>query len=107
MKIIRKKKKKSSHKKDPKKESYFRGLSVVLQQHGIEVRRERLKQGFGWRVASGSCVARDQKIVFVDSRMSQDDQVSFLFSEILERGLHLTSEQLELLPEHYREQLAA
>ena len=75
-----KKKKKSS--KDPKKESVYKGLVAELVEHGYTVRREKLKQGFGWKVMSGQCELSSEKLIFVDSRMTQDDQIAFLQSKL-------------------------
>lgn len=75
-----KKKKKSS--KDSKKESVYRGLAAQLSESGFKVRREKLKQGFGWKVMSGQCVMESERLIFVDSRMTQDDQIAFLQSKL-------------------------
>ncbi len=69
--------------RDPEKEKLFRELSEQLAQRGYTVRREKLKQGFGWKVVSGACQALGQRMVFVDQRLSQDDQISFLRSRLL------------------------
>ena len=68
--------------RDPQKEREFRELSAQLAQQGFTVRREKLKQGFGWKVVSGACCALGKNYIFVDQRMSQDDQLSFLKSKL-------------------------
>ena len=63
---------------DPKKESTIKELSRSLESAGYVVRREQLKRGHGWKVVSGMCRANDSKLIFVDRRMSQDEQLDFL-----------------------------
>ncbi len=105
MKIIKGKKRKQAPKRDAKKDSIFRLLSSFLSEAGCEVRREKLKQGAGWRVMSGTCQAFDKKMVFVDSRMDQDEQITFLITRIVELELDLTQEQLDQLPGRVAKQL--
>ena len=71
-------KKTSVTSKDPKKEAVFDNLREQLEEAGFQVRREQLKRGPGWKVLSGSCVAKGERLLFVDRRMSQDEQIAFL-----------------------------
>ncbi|MCB0332518.1 MAG: hypothetical protein KDD55_03395 [Bdellovibrionales bacterium] len=105
MEIIKGKKKRQAPKRDSKKDTVFRTLATFLRDADCEVRRERLKQGAGWRVMSGSCQAFDKKLVFVDSRLDQDEQITFLITRIVELGLELTEEQFSQLPERVAKQL--
>lgn len=105
MKIIQRKKRKSAAKRDMKKESIFKHLTKLLGDYGYTVRREALKQGHGWRVLSGSCVAAEQDMIFVDKRLSQDEQISFLVTKIVSLGLQPTAEQLAHLPEKITNQI--
>ena len=106
MQIIKKKKKKSSTpKKDPVKEGIYRALAAILAQAGIEVRREELKRGPGWQVMSGMCQVSKTPKVFVDRRMSQDDQINFLVDRIVAFALTPQEEQLADLPESLANQL--
>ena len=66
--------------KDSNKESLFRGLVKIFEASGVTVRREKLKAGPGWKVISGTCRAEDKKYIFVDPRLTQDDQILFLRS---------------------------
>lgn len=91
--------------KDSKKESVFNVLSAILKAGGYVVRREKLKQGPGWRVVSGVCTQSDQKLIFVESRMTQDDQISFLIGQILSFGVQASPETLTKLPETIQHQL--
>lgn len=69
-------------KRDPKKESIFKELAQKLAESGVIVRRERLKQGPGWKVLSGSCQVTESNYLFVDSRLSQDEQLELLSNRL-------------------------
>lgn len=112
----------NSVKKDWAKEVVFRGLSEVLCQAGYTVRREALKQGFGFKVASGSCRAslqgnvqgnaqgaekKSSKIIFVERRLSQDDQNSFLLARIRDFQVPVPSDALQQFPEIIQKQIVA
>ena len=86
--------------RDPEKEKVFRSLSEELAQKGYTVRREKLKQGFGWKVVSGSCQAMGQRMIFVDQRLPQDDQITFLRSQLqtLENPIEQQPEAAAALP---------
>lgn len=84
--------------RDPKKESLFRGLSETLREAGYFVRREKLKQGHGWKVVSGSCRLKASDLIFVDQRMSQDDQIEFLVSKIASLRVPVPSDRIEIFP---------
>lgn len=73
--------------RDQKKEGTFKELSERLRSAGYEVRRERLKTGHGWKAVSGSCRAEQVSYIFVDSRLSQDDQIVFLRARLRELKL--------------------
>jgi hypothetical protein len=75
-------KKRKSAVRDQKKESVYKGLALELAEHGYTVRREKLKQGSGWKVMSGQCTLESQSLIFVDSRMTQDDQIAFLQAKL-------------------------
>lgn len=69
-------------KQDPKKEAAFKLLVQQFQDAGFQVRREELKRGLGWRAASGNCTAMGEQIIFVDRRLSQDEQIEVLRSRL-------------------------
>jgi len=75
--------------RDPVKEKSLNALSAVLQQVGIEVRREKLKQGHGWKVLSGACKFHNKNVLFVDRRMPVDDQLAFLTSKVISLNISL------------------
>lgn len=83
--------------KDSKKERIFRELASILESAGLKVRREELKRGFGWKVVSGTCRLEGDKILFVDRRMSQDDQLTYLTGKIVSLGITLTEIQKQAL----------
>lgn len=87
VKIIKNKKRRSVVSLDPKKECLIKELSLVAEAHGYRVRREHLKQGLGWKVVSGMCRKGDEKIIFVDRKLAQTEQVSFLLGRLA--TLHL------------------
>lgn len=94
-----------SVRRDGKKDIIFRQLSGILGSAGYVVRREQLKQGHGWRVASGSCCAGEERLIFVDRRLSQDDQIGFLVGKIGSLRIMPAKEELELLPEVLQTQI--
>jgi hypothetical protein len=83
---------------DPKKELVFKGLSRVLQDAGFEVRREKLRQGHGWRVISGACRHEQRNLIFVDRKLSQDDQISFLRAKCSALNVEVTACQSQVSP---------
>jgi hypothetical protein len=79
--------KKHTPTKDPKKESVYKSLVGLLEENGYQVRREKLKRGLGWKVYSGACRAVTIRIIFVDQRLGQDEQINFLQERIQVLGL--------------------
>ena len=53
-------------------------LVEVLKSNGYTLRKEELKRGFGWKVVSGSCRIHEDRVIFMDRKMSAEDQVAFL-----------------------------
>ena len=93
------KSKKNQSSWDPKKESIFKTLSDILSSYGFKVRREALKSGAGWRVISGICEFSSENVIFVDKRLSQEDQIDFLVGKFSELNVKPSEEQKNLLPE--------
>ena len=79
MKLVKKSKHALSA-KDLEKENKIRELASQLEQAGYKVRREKLKQGPGWKTMSGSCRVQSDKLIFVDRKNPLDDQILFLKS---------------------------
>lgn len=92
---------------DPQKDSIFKQLAAITNAHGSVVRREELKQGHGWKVASGTCRLDQQKLIFVDRKLPQDEQITFLIQRMTAAGIRPNDEQMSQLPEKVREMLVA
>lgn len=71
---------------DSKKEANIRGLISEIEALGVQVRREELKRGLGFRVMSGRCRAFDKSMIFLDRRLSQDEQIDFLKTQAASLG---------------------
>ncbi len=78
--IIRRAKKRKTTRPTWSKEQdqRFKELTAQLESKGFQVRREELKRGHCWKVISGSCRSLSQHLVFVDSRLAPNEQLSFL-----------------------------
>jgi hypothetical protein len=79
MMIIKAKRKRSTRPAWTKaqQDSYQRAVEA-LEAAGFRVRREELKRGHCWRVVSGACRSRADHYIFVDSRLSAQEQIAFL-----------------------------
>lgn len=71
---------------DSKKEANIRVLISDIEALGVQVRREELKRGLGFRVMSGRCRAFDKAMIFLDRRLSQDEQIDFLKTQAAALG---------------------
>lgn len=80
------------------KESLLRGLADILSSSGYSVRREKLKQGHGWRAVSGSCRVLADKMVFLDRRLPADEQIDFLIDRITSFGIQVSAEKASVFP---------
>jgi|GEM_PF-6064256 len=60
------------------KENTVKELCRRLEKIGYRVRRERLKQGPGWKAVSGKCRLGEERMIFVDRKSPLDDQLLFL-----------------------------
>ena len=87
---------------DHEKDSIFKELASLLTAAGYDVRREELKTGHGWKVMSGSCRLEAQKLIFVDKKLPQDEQIAFLVGIINELKLQVPDERKASLPEKVR-----
>jgi hypothetical protein len=87
--IIRRAKKRKSSRPawSKEQEQRYKELLVQLEAQGHIVRREELKRGHCWKVVSGSCRSFSHHYVFVDSRLSPQEQISFLESTLAELDL--------------------
>ena len=100
-----KKRIKAIQKKSASKEAIIKNLSKILSLNNFKLRREQLKQGSGWRAISGQCRVDQEQFIFLDSRLPQDDQISFLVGKILELEMQVDQETLSDVPERIVAQL--
>jgi hypothetical protein len=89
MQIIKKSKRKRTIRAawSSEQERLYKELVALLEADGIRVRREELKRGHCWKAQSGTCRSRGERIVFIDSRLSADDQVAFLSAQARDLAL--------------------
>ena len=92
---------------DPQKDSIFKDLAAACESGGYSVRREELKQGHGWKAVSGSCRLETQRLIFVDKKLPQDEQIAFLAHRVAALGLKLADDKIATLPENVRAILQA
>ena len=97
-KVLKKKKAKKRPKKDLEKERIFKGLVKLLDEKGLEVRREPLKQGHGWRVSSGACRLNEKPCIFVDRRLPQEEQIEFVLAKVGDLKVEILPEDLQESP---------
>ncbi len=65
-------------------EALYKECVALLEQAGYLVRREELKRGHCWKAMSGSCRSLTHKYVFIDSRLTANEQVAFLSAKLNE-----------------------
>ena len=92
---------------DPQKDNAFKQLAAIMASSGFTVRREDLKQGPGWRAVSGSCRLEQQRLIFIDKKLPQDEQITFLVQRMTTLGVKMDPEKFAELPEKIREMFAA
>lgn len=88
--------------KSEKKDNILKVLVGCLGAQGFKVRREILKSGIGWRAVSGSCTCLDDKMIFLDRRLAEDEQIEFLIGKFKDLKIKPETEVLDKLPEFYR-----
>lgn len=81
-----------SEEQEKVREKVVRILGQALTEAGYTVRREELKRGFGWKVISGTCRMNSNKMIFVDRKLTLEDQVSFLSGCILQEKIQFQEE---------------
>jgi len=88
-KIVRKIKKKRVLKAPWTKsqEARYKLMVAKLEESGLTFRREELKRGHCWKVQSGVCRSQTERLFFLDSRLSPEDQLAFLESYLPARSL--------------------
>jgi hypothetical protein len=73
----------------------LRYLSQLAERHGISVRRENLARGHSFRVKSGECVFGGESLVFVDKRLSVEQQLSVLTDFLIDNRINLEESDVE------------
>ena len=68
-------------------------VSELFRSRGFTVRRENLSRGYAFRVKSGECILRDQKLIFIDRRLAPEQQVSLLIELLADLNLHCISNE--------------
>ena len=75
----------------------IRLLAKALKSKGLEIRREKLARGDAFRVKSGSCKFSGQDIIFIDSRLPYNNQLSVLIDYIVDSEIDLDSGDMKEL----------
>ena len=107
MAVVSKQRKGAQAAQSKEKERIFRALSSLFAANGFKVRREELKRGPGWSVASGCCRKMEEKLVFVDRRSSLDDQIAFLVQSFIKAHLSIDDAHLLNVPADIRAPISA
>ena len=92
--------------KDPKKELLVKSLSTLIERAGVQVRREELKRGHGWKATSGFCHHNTNPVLFLDRLLPQDEQISFLLDQIEELKIQTDLNETSEFPEVVQRRLA-
>ena len=73
-------------------ETAVRAIVKFLKKRGHDVRREKLSRGDSFRVKSGECCFKDKKLLFVDTRLPAEQQLSILTDYLADLGIEYTEE---------------
>ena len=82
----------------PDDETTVKSIVKFLKKHGFDVRREKLARGDSFRVKSGECNFKDKKLLFIDTRLPAEQQMSILTDYLVTSGVKFTEEELAILP---------
>lgn len=96
-KIIKNRAKRRVPQIDSQKESIIKELAVLLENRGVSLRREQLKQGAGFKVMSGTCRINQARFVLLDRRLPQNEQISFLVGKIIGHETRLSDDEISTL----------
>jgi len=80
-------------------------LCNVLKSNGITVRRENLVRGSAYKVKSGDCLLKEDKILFLDKRLPADQQLGLLVDYIIENKFQIKPEELDNLSKPIKQML--
>ena len=79
-------------------DSNIRKLQKIVQKNGIEVRRENLTRGLAFKVKSGVCQFSGKPLLFIDKRLSNEQQASVLVDYLLDLKLEVKDPDIDELP---------
>lgn len=88
-------------------ETQVRALERAFRSRGVTVRREKLSRGSSFKVKSGGCLLSGEKIIFVDRRLGDDQQLGILLEYVVDLAVGLDESELSQLSPRTRESLAA
>jgi hypothetical protein len=91
---------------DKEDERQLKILSGLFQRKGIEVRREKLARGAGFRVKSGNCLFSGDDLLFLDRRLPLKQQLSVMIDWLIEKDIELSDSEMEELPSSAKTLLA-
>ena len=97
----------SKSKQDVELEGTIKVLERSFETRGIRVRREKLWAGPAFKVKSGNCVFSGENFIFVDRRLSADQQLGVLIDYVSEAAFTLSSDELKKIPARTRETIRA
>ena len=83
-------------------EIVVKSIVKFLKNRGFDVRREKLSRGDSFRVKSGECSFKDKKLLFIDTRLPAEQQMSILTDYLVASELKFTEEELDTLPPSVR-----
>lgn len=84
------------------REQGLRGLCRVVSKYGFQIRREKLARGNGFRVKSGNCHYRGEKVFFLDRRLPADQQVNVLVDYLSDQNVVFSKADLDSLASSVR-----
>jgi hypothetical protein len=88
---------------DAQWEFQLRRLEQSFESRGIQVRREKLSAGPAFKVKSGGCTFSGSKIIFIDRRLSSEQQLTVLIEHVIDAPFELSESELSHLSESKRE----
>ncbi len=83
-------------------EDLLKIIVKMFRRYGFIVRRENLSRGRSFRVRSGNCEFGNEKLVFVDRRLSPNEQISFLIDFLSSAKIQLQPDDFALIPPRLR-----
>ena len=79
-------------------ETTVKQIVKFLRKYGFDVRREKLSRGDSFRVKSGRCSFKDKNLLFIDTRLPAEQQLSILADYLATSGIKLAEDELVGFP---------